>query len=106
MCLISLSADSPYRDPISETILKLQKSQKIEKLRRFWWREYNISKPCDNQEEKSKDASSLGVEQVGGVFVMLFIGIGLSLIVSMLEFVYKTKKLAVRDRVSASFYAF
>lgn len=78
---------SKYRDPISETILKLQKSQVLEQLKFYWWRKHDIEKPCDTSPTKSSDANSLGVEKVGGCFVMLLIGMVVSLLVGLLEFV-------------------
>nr|CAH8874202.1 unnamed protein product [Trichobilharzia regenti] len=84
---IGLPEGSKYRDPISEAILKLQKSQMLEKLKFYWWREHDIEKPCDTSPTKSSDANSLGVEKVGGCFVMLLIGMAVSLLVGLLEFV-------------------
>ncbi|XP_018654712.1 putative glutamate receptor, kainate [Schistosoma mansoni] len=84
---IGLPEGSKYRDPISETILKLQKSQVLEQLKFYWWRKHDIEKPCDTSPTKSSDANSLGVEKVGGCFVMLLIGMVVSLLVGLLEFV-------------------
>ncbi|CAH8625786.1 unnamed protein product [Heterobilharzia americana] len=84
---IGLPEGSKYRDPISETILKLQKSQVLEQLKFYWWRKHDIEKPCDTSPTKSSDANSLGVEKVGGCFVMLLIGMAVSLLVGLLEFV-------------------
>ncbi|CAL8105330.1 unnamed protein product [Calicophoron daubneyi] len=85
---IGLPEGSKYRDPISETILKLQKTQVIEKLRFFWWRKHNVETPCEKVQMKSSDTSSLGVEKVGGCFVMLLIGMGVSLVISLFELLY------------------
>lgn len=71
---------------MSESILKLQKQQKLDGLKRKWWNEYKISEPCTNMNEGSKEASSLDIEQVGGVFVLLVIGFFWAFIVSMVEF--------------------
>ncbi|GAA56161.1 glutamate receptor ionotropic kainate 3 [Clonorchis sinensis] len=85
---IGLPEGSKYRDPISETILKLQHSQTIDKLKFRWWQEMDINVSCDAKQTKKSDTTSLGVEKVGGCFVMLLIGMGASLIVSLFEFLY------------------
>ncbi|KAF7259336.1 hypothetical protein EG68_03066 [Paragonimus skrjabini miyazakii] len=95
---IGLPQGSIYRDPISETILKLQNDQILDKLKFRWWRERDINVTCDSNKKKS-DTSSLGVEKVGGCFVMLLIGMGVSLMVSVLEFIYKSyHRMALSER--------
>ncbi|VDD80056.1 unnamed protein product, partial [Mesocestoides corti] len=88
---IGLQQGSPYRDPISESILKLQKSQTLDQLKRKWWTEFNISEPCTNTKDSSKEAKPLGIEQVGGVFVLLIIGFFWAFIVSIIEFCVHNK---------------
>ncbi|VDL96897.1 unnamed protein product [Schistocephalus solidus] len=88
---IGLPQGSPYRDAISESILKLQKSQQLDMLKRRWWMEYNISEPCTNLKDASKEASPLDIEQVGGVFVLLLIGFFWAFIVSIIEFCVHNK---------------
>ncbi|KAA3672390.1 glutamate receptor, ionotropic kainate 2 [Paragonimus westermani] len=95
---IGLPQGSIYRDPISETILKLQNDQILDKLKFRWWRERDINVTCDSNKKKS-DTSSLGVEKVGGCFVMLLIGMGVSLMVSVLEFINKSyHRVALSER--------
>ncbi|VUZ43805.1 unnamed protein product [Hymenolepis diminuta] len=88
---IGLQQGSPYRDPISESILKLQKAQTLDQLKRKWWTEFNISEPCTNAKDSSKEAKPLGIEQVGGVFVLLIIGFFWAFIVSVIEFCVHNK---------------
>ncbi|VDN42253.1 unnamed protein product, partial [Dibothriocephalus latus] len=58
----------------------------MDMLKRRWWMEYNISEPCTNLKDASKEASPLDIEQVGGVFVLLLIGFFWAFIVSIIEF--------------------
>ncbi|KAM7536292.1 hypothetical protein Aperf_G00000083487 [Anoplocephala perfoliata] len=88
---IGLQQGSPYRDPISESILKLQKAQTLDQLKRKWWTEFNISEPCVDAKDASKEAKPLGIEQVGGVFVLLVIGFLWAFIVSVIEFCVHNK---------------
>ncbi|KAL5960897.1 Glutamate receptor ionotropic kainate 2 [Taenia solium] len=86
---IGFPQGSKYRDAFTEVILQLQASQRLEQIRHHWWRYYNITTPCSEKVTKSKDTSSLGVEQIGGCFVMILIGLGASVLISLQEFLYK-----------------
>jgi glutamate receptor, ionotropic, invertebrate len=83
--------DSPYRDILSDTILKLQDEGIIQKYYDRWWKEAaNVI--CD-QEDKRKDlASELGFANIGGVFVILAVGLVLSMIVAAVEFTIKIRQ--------------
>lgn len=63
----------------------------MDQLKRKWWTEFNISEPCINNKEGSKEAKPLGIEQVGGVFVLLIIGFFWAFIVSVIEFCVHNK---------------
>lgn len=95
---VSTLAGSRYRDPITVTILKLQKNQRIDKLKFDWWKNENGT--CEKVMSKSTDTSSLGVEKVGGCFVMLLLGMGIALLISVLEFVCHAHKRATAEQVS------
>lgn len=82
--------DSPYRDILSDTILKLQDEGLIQKYYNKWWKEAANLK-CD-QEDKRKDiASELGFANIGGIFVILAIGLLLSMVVAAIEFSIKIR---------------
>ena len=95
--MIFYFAGSPYRDILSDTILKLQEEQKLQMLYNKWWKEKGVSGKCDSDEGK-KDANALAIANVGGVFVVLVAGLILSLIVAVLEFVWKAHKNADEDK--------
>jgi hypothetical protein len=85
-----LFADSPYRDILSDTILKLQDEGVIQKYYNKWWKEAANLK-CD-QEDKRKDmAAELGFANIGGIFVMLGVGLGVSTVVAAVEFSIKIR---------------
>ena len=90
---------SPYRDLISIAILKLQEDQILQMLYNKWWKQKG-SGNCDDEDKNKKDANALAIANVGGVFVVLVAGLVLSLIVAVLEFVYKAHRNADVDRVS------
>ncbi|CAF1410580.1 unnamed protein product [Adineta steineri] len=82
--------NSPYRDILSDTILKLQDEGVIQKYYNKWWKEAANLK-CD-QEDKRKDiAAELGFANIGGIFVMLAVGLVLSMVVAAIEFSIKIR---------------
>nr|QQY02560.1 glutamate receptor ionotropic 3 [Cryptocotyle lingua] len=88
---IGFPQGSVWRDRVSKAILKLQNNQVLANLKRKWWNEFNITEPCSLLKERNKAPSPLGVEQVGGVFIMLLVGFLLGFIVSIVEFVIATR---------------
>ena len=62
-----------------------------------WWKQKGGAGQCDVDDSK-KDANALAIANVGGVFVVLVAGLGLSLIVAILEFVWKSRKTADDDQ--------
>ena len=68
----------------------------IQKLYTKWWKERNGGN-CEVEEKK--DASALGVKNVGGVFVVLIGGLAAGLVLACCEFLWKAKKNATLDKV-------
>uniref|UniRef100_A0A8D0CC94 Glutamate receptor n=2 Tax=Salvator merianae TaxID=96440 RepID=A0A8D0CC94_SALMN len=83
---------SPYRDKITIAILHLQEEGKLHMMKEKWWR----GNGCP--EEESKDASALGVQNIGGIFIVLAAGLVLSVFVAVGEFLYKSKKNAQLEK--------
>jgi len=69
-------------------ILELQENGKIQMMYNNWWRNLAL---CATDEKKDK-ANSLGVANVGGIFVVLFFGLALAVVVAVLEFVWNSKR--------------
>ncbi|XP_063880682.1 glutamate receptor ionotropic, kainate 2-like isoform X2 [Scylla paramamosain] len=96
---IATPIGSPWRDKISLAILELQEKGIIQMLYSKWWK--NTGDVC-NRDEKNKDskANALGVENIGGVFVVLMCGLALAIVVAILEFCWNSRKNAQTDRDS------
>ncbi|XP_015197435.2 glutamate receptor ionotropic, kainate 1 isoform X7 [Lepisosteus oculatus] len=77
---------SPYRDKVTIAILQLQEEGKLHMMKEKWWR----GNGCP--EEDSKEASALGVENIGGIFIVLAAGLVLSVFVAIGEFIYKSRQ--------------
>uniref|UniRef100_A0A4W3I6T3 Glutamate receptor n=1 Tax=Callorhinchus milii TaxID=7868 RepID=A0A4W3I6T3_CALMI len=85
---------SPYRDKITIAILQLQEEGKLHMMKEKWWR----GNGCP--EEDSKEASALGVENIGGIFIVLAAGLVLSVFVAIGEFIYKSRRNSDIEQVS------
>jgi ionotropic glutamate receptor len=81
-----------YRDLISDVILKLQEDQKLQMLYNRWWKEKDGAGLCDVEEKGKKDANALAIANVGGVFVVLFVGLMLSIFVAIAEFLWNARR--------------
>ncbi|XP_004521949.1 glutamate receptor ionotropic, kainate 2 isoform X2 [Ceratitis capitata] len=88
---IATPKGSIWRDPMSLAILELQEKGIIQILYDKWWK--NTGDVC-NRDEKSKEskANALGIENIGGVFVVLLCGLALAVVVAILEFCWHSKK--------------
>ncbi|KAJ0061362.1 hypothetical protein NL108_016856, partial [Boleophthalmus pectinirostris] len=83
---------SPYRDKITIAILQLQEEGKLHMMKEKWWR----GNGCP--EEESKEASALGVQNIGGIFIVLAAGLVLSVFVAVGEVLYKSKQNAQMEK--------
>ncbi|KAL7644527.1 UNVERIFIED_CONTAM: hypothetical protein RMT77_005359 [Armadillidium vulgare] len=96
---IATPMGSPWRDKISLAILELQEKGIIQMLYNKWWK--NTGDICD-REDKSKEskASALGLDNIGGVFVVLLCGLAFAVLIAILEFCWNAKRNAHVDRQS------
>ncbi|XP_023817935.1 glutamate receptor ionotropic, kainate 1 isoform X2 [Oryzias latipes] len=89
---------SPYRDKVTIAILQLQEEGKLHMMKEKWWR----GNGCP--EEDNKEASALGVENIGGIFIVLAAGLVLSVFVAIGEFIYKARRNADIEEAFCFFY--
>ncbi|KAF6017885.1 hypothetical protein EB796_023824 [Bugula neritina] len=84
---IGVPKNSPYRDALSNAILSLSEQQILLDLYNKWW---NVDSPKCLTTDDSKSpssASKLGLKNLGGIFVFLIGGLGLALIIAIIEFI-------------------
>ncbi|UYV81859.1 hypothetical protein LAZ67_20002720 [Cordylochernes scorpioides] len=84
---------SPYRTLFSKAIRELEESETLDLLREKWWK-------TDIKCEVEQTTSELNLTAVGGVFIILVMGLVLSLPIAMAEFCWRTKKVPRDKRVS------
>ncbi|XP_055004751.1 glutamate receptor 1-like [Boleophthalmus pectinirostris] len=80
---------SPLRNPVNLAVLKLNEQGLLDKLKNRWW--YDKGE-CGVGGGDAKDkTSALSLSNVAGVFYILIGGLGLAMMVALLEFCYKSR---------------
>lgn len=103
---IELIVDSPYRDEINEALLKLKEGRRVHNLTEKWWKEKNVKKDgkkCETETEEESDTPDLDIAHVKGVFLVLLIGIGLAVLIGVLEFCWNVRKVSISQKVNIAF---
>lgn len=81
---IATAKGSVWRDKISLAILELQEKGNIQILYDKWWK--NTGEICSRDEKnKESKANALGIENIGGVFVVLLCGLAFAIMVSWMK---------------------
>ncbi|XP_027201299.2 glutamate receptor ionotropic, kainate 2-like [Dermatophagoides pteronyssinus] len=95
---IATPPDSPYRTPISNAITVLQDRGTLYQLKKRWWVEKGGGLCTDDVIFTS--AAELEIENLGGVFLVLTVGVAIGLSCGFIEFVWKSLKIARDERES------
>lgn len=95
---IAMRKDSPYRNQLSAAVLKLQESGKLAKMKTRWWKEEREGGKCTDT-GGSGNPSSLNLENVGGVFVVLMAGLLVSCFMALFELLCKVYETSKREKV-------
>lgn len=89
----------PYRTLLSEAILHLQETGMLHILKNRWWKERRGGGTCTD-DGKGGGVTELSLANVGGVFVVLLGGLGISFLVAIAEFMWRARRNgASRDRM-------
>ncbi|KAG7471389.1 hypothetical protein MATL_G00124130 [Megalops atlanticus] len=83
---IGMPVGSVYRDEFDLAILKLQEDNRLEILKRKWW----DGGKCPKEEDHR--AKGLGMENIGGIFVVLVCGLLVAILMAVLEFVWMLRQ--------------
>ncbi|XP_061296048.1 glutamate receptor 4 isoform X4 [Bos javanicus] len=95
---------SSLRTPVNLAVLKLSEAGVLDKLKNKWW--YDKGE-CGPKDSGSKDkTSALSLSNVAGVFYILVGGLGLAMLVALIEFCYKSRAEAKRMKVAKSAQTF
>ncbi|XP_034288758.1 glutamate receptor 2 isoform X4 [Pantherophis guttatus] len=83
--------------PINLAVLKLSEQGVLDKLKNKWW--YDKGE-CGAKDSGSKEkTSALSLSNVAGVFYILVGGLGLAMLVALIEFCYKSRAEAKRMKM-------
>ncbi|XP_067129511.1 LOW QUALITY PROTEIN: glutamate receptor ionotropic, kainate 2-like [Centruroides vittatus] len=89
---IATPKGSPIRESLSHSLLKLQELGILRILKDEWWKSDVV---CPKEEPPS---DTLGLENIGGVFLILTIGLPLALVAVLVEFYLEKRKLPREER--------
>uniref|UniRef100_A0A8C3TYU5 Glutamate receptor n=1 Tax=Catharus ustulatus TaxID=91951 RepID=A0A8C3TYU5_CATUS len=94
---IATPKGSSLRTPVNLAVLKLSEQGVLDKLKNKWW--YDKGE-CGAKDSGSKEkTSALSLSNVAGVFYILVGGLGLAMLVALIEFCYKSRAEAKRMKV-------
>ncbi|KAA8591762.1 hypothetical protein FQN60_017136 [Etheostoma spectabile] len=85
---------SPYRDKITIAILSILEDGRLHMLKEKWW----SGSSC--LDEERHETGPMGIQNLGGIFIVLASGLVLSVFVAIAEFIYKLRKTADREQRS------
>ncbi|XP_061440404.1 glutamate receptor 2 isoform X2 [Rhineura floridana] len=97
---IATPKGSTLRTPVNLAVLKLSEQGVLDKLKNKWW--YDKGE-CGAKDSGSKEkTSALSLSNVAGVFYILVGGLGLAMLVALIEFCYKSRAEAKRMKMILS----
>ncbi|CAG5028258.1 unnamed protein product [Parnassius apollo] len=97
---IAMKKNSPYRQPMSESILQLQEQGILTRMKDKWWKEKRGGGACADDDASSGDAQPLVLANVGGVFIVLAAGSGLAVVCAFIEMIFDVWMISHKNKVS------
>lgn len=79
--------------------MKLGELGVLSELKRKWWKEMYGGGSCEGAEEGNADTPELGLENVGGVFLVLGLGLMSAMVLGCTEFFWNVKTVAIEEKV-------
>ncbi|NWX71402.1 GRIA2 protein, partial [Alca torda] len=95
---IATPKGSSLRTPVNLAVLKLSEQGILDKLKNKWWYDKGECGPKDSGSKEK--TSALSLSNVAGVFYILVGGLGLAMLVALIEFCYKSRAEAKRMKVA------
>lgn len=63
----------------------LLNKRQLEKLKEDWWKNDDYKKKCEKPEDQS---DGISIQNIGGVFIVIFVGIGMACVTLVFEYWY------------------
>ncbi|XP_066245582.1 ionotropic receptor 25a-like [Euwallacea similis] len=87
---IAVQQGSPLKDQFNTAILQLLNRRELERLKEKWWNKNPEKKQCEKADDQQ---DGISIQNIGGVFIVIFVGIGLACITLAFEYWwYKYRK--------------
>lgn len=81
--------------------MRLQEEGKLRELKERWWVEKNEGAgDCGGDTGGGGDAPELGMDNVGGVFLVLGAGLIVSILVGIIDFLWNIRQIAIDEKVN------
>uniref|UniRef100_A0A8C9SYZ3 Glutamate receptor n=1 Tax=Scleropages formosus TaxID=113540 RepID=A0A8C9SYZ3_SCLFO len=95
---IATPKGSSLRNAVNLAVLKLNEQGLLDKLKNKWW--YDKGECGSGGGDSKEKTSALSLSNVAGVFYILVGGLGLAMLVALIEFCYKSRAEAKRMKVT------
>ncbi|XP_028321334.1 glutamate receptor 4a isoform X2 [Gouania willdenowi] len=99
---IATPKGSQLRNAVNLAVLKLNEQGLLDKLKNKWWYDKGECGSGGGDSKKDKSSQALSLSNVAGVFYILVGGLGLAMLVALVEFCYKSRAEAKRMKLSFS----
>nr|WHO17342.1 ionotropic receptor 25a-like protein [Matsumurasca onukii] len=101
---IAVQQGSPLKDSLNNAILQLLNKRELEKLKEKWWSQNPERKFCEKPDDQ---ADGISIHNIGGVFIVIFVGIAMACITLAFEYWWmrykKPKQEESDDQISKIF---
>ncbi|XP_023316789.1 ionotropic receptor 25a [Trichogramma pretiosum] len=92
---IAVQQGSPLKDQFNNAILMMLNKRKLEALKDQWWNKNPLKQQCDKADDQS---DGISIQNIGGVFIVIFVGIGLACVTLIFEYYYYRYRPQARQR--------
>uniref|UniRef100_A0A2H1W6P8 SFRICE_012305 n=1 Tax=Spodoptera frugiperda TaxID=7108 RepID=A0A2H1W6P8_SPOFR len=99
---IAMPFDSSYRTAVDNALLKLAESGKLVEIKNRWWKAPPENACVSEEAAEEGAAGELGVENVGGVFVVLACGCSAATAMGIFEFLWNVREVAIEQKMTQS----
>ncbi|KAK1127291.1 hypothetical protein K0M31_003835 [Melipona bicolor] len=96
---IAMKKQSDYRHPLNTAVLKLQQSGMLTELKKKWWTQKHGGGTC-REDGGQNQAEELDLDNVGGVFLVLSVGVAASFFYTVFELLWEVGCTSLRENVS------
>lgn len=96
---IAMKKNSQYLHNINKAVLQLSEGGIISEMKKKWWTQKRGGGKC-RESSGGGSADALDLDNVGGVFLVLTVGVALSCVYTILELLWDAARTSIRENVS------